>query len=466
MIDRLNRWLFETELATLPRWQAQPRGWLRLVAASVREIRDGELEIRAASLVYTTLLSFVPLLAFSFAILKGFGVHNQLEPLLLNFLQPFGEQGIEIALRIVEFVDNVKVGVLGSVGLALLVWTFISVMQKIENSINHVWRVQESRPIWQRSGQYFTLIVIGPILVFSSVGITASIVSSEQAGTLARMEVLGPLISAFGWLPSYLLVVAAFVFVYMFLANTRVEPLSALVGAMVAAALWKLAGWAFASFIVTSAQYTAIYSAFATLILFMLWLYWSWFVLLFGSAIAFYHQHPEAQVAPRGAFRLSARMQERIGLEVARLIGENFYLGRPPWQPHALAVRLRAPEQAVRWALAALRSAGLVVEGGNHARAFVPARDFEGVSVKDALDAMRAADEDPRIGAAAMPIAPTVDAALQRADRAQAAALKGVSLRDLACADADPVAAAKLALRREELDRDAIVPAVTVRREA
>ena len=70
MFEGLNDWLFATDLETLPRWRGRLRGWIRLIAASVREIGDGELEIRSASLVYTTLLSFVPLLAFSFAILK------------------------------------------------------------------------------------------------------------------------------------------------------------------------------------------------------------------------------------------------------------------------------------------------------------------------------------------------------------------------------------------------------------
>ncbi len=211
-----------------------------------------------------------------------------------------------------------------------------------------------------------------------------------------------------------------------------------------------VAGWAFASFLVSSAQYTAIYSAFATLILFMLWLYWSWFVLLFGAAVAFYHQHPEAQVAPRGAFRLSARIKERLGLEVARLVGENFYAGTPPWQPHTLADRLAVPEQAVRWTLDALAQAGLIVRAGTDSRGWLPARSFDTVSLKDVLDAVRTADENPRFGASALAVSPVVEGVLQRADRASGSALKGIMLRDIACAEADPVAAAKLALRRED----------------
>ena len=81
---------------------------------------QGQLTLRAMSLVYTTLLSLVPLLALSFSMLKAFGIHNQLEPLLLNFLAPLGEKGAELATQIVQFVENIGVGVLGSLGLLLL----------------------------------------------------------------------------------------------------------------------------------------------------------------------------------------------------------------------------------------------------------------------------------------------------------------------------------------------------------
>ncbi len=99
------------------------------------------------SLVYTTLLSLVPLLAISFSILKGFGVHNQIEPFLLSALEPLGERRGEVVSRIVGFVDNVQVGVLGSVGFVLLFYTVVSLMQKIEHAFNDVWQVTAKRTL-------------------------------------------------------------------------------------------------------------------------------------------------------------------------------------------------------------------------------------------------------------------------------------------------------------------------------
>ncbi|MCK5902325.1 MAG: YihY/virulence factor BrkB family protein, partial [Cocleimonas sp.] len=88
------------------------------------------------SLVYITLLSLVPLLALSFSVLKAFGVHNQLQPILLQVLEPLGQKGVEISAKIIDFVSNVNVGVLGAVGLVVLVYTSIALINKIEEALN------------------------------------------------------------------------------------------------------------------------------------------------------------------------------------------------------------------------------------------------------------------------------------------------------------------------------------------
>lgn len=111
---------------------------LRVTYASIMDLLGGQLSLRAMSLVYTTLLSIVPLLALSFSVLKAMGAHNEIEPFLFQFLAPLGEQGIGIGENIIGFIDNIKVGVLGSVGLGLLIYTVLSLVQKIENAFNMI----------------------------------------------------------------------------------------------------------------------------------------------------------------------------------------------------------------------------------------------------------------------------------------------------------------------------------------
>jgi membrane protein len=215
-----------------------PRSWwrhfLQIMSMIGRDLMGGMLTLRAMSLVYTTLLSIVPLLAVSISVLKGFGVHDQLEPTLVSLLAPLGEKSVEISAHIVGFVENLKIGVLGAVGLSLLIYTAISLIQKIESAFNHTWRLQSSRNLMQRFSDYLSVILVGPVLVFSAVGITASLGSNEIVSLLNALPYMNDLIRLAGKILPYILVIAAFTFVYLLVPNTRVHPRSAFYGALIA----------------------------------------------------------------------------------------------------------------------------------------------------------------------------------------------------------------------------------------
>lgn len=127
----IDRTIWQVDIASLPTWRAVLTRVARILHAVVNDVVEGQITLRAMSLVYTTLLSMVPLLAVSFSVLKGFGVHNQIEPLLADFLAPLGPEGVEISDNVVGFVDNMQIGVLGSVGLAMLFYTVVALIQKL-----------------------------------------------------------------------------------------------------------------------------------------------------------------------------------------------------------------------------------------------------------------------------------------------------------------------------------------------
>ncbi|MGB5535475.1 MAG: YihY/virulence factor BrkB family protein, partial [Thiogranum sp.] len=239
------------EVSNARRWIIVP---VRLLVVLARQLIKGQLNLRAMSLVYTTLLSIVPLLAVSFSVLKGFGVHNQIEPLLMNFLQPLGPKGKELSDSIIGFVENVRVGVLGSLGLVFLLYTVVSLIQKVESSFNYVWQVDQLRGFAQRFSSYMSVVLIGPVLVFTALGVTATAMNNTMVQGLMSVEPFGDLIVLFSKLVPYLLVIAAFIFIYMFMPNTRVKFLPAFVGGVVAGILWQSSGWAFAAFIATSSN--------------------------------------------------------------------------------------------------------------------------------------------------------------------------------------------------------------------
>jgi membrane protein len=389
----LNTLLWDTSLASLSRWQAWGIQMLRILIATGRDIAEGMLTLRAMGLVYTTLLSLVPLLAVSFSVLKGFGVHNQVEPMLLSLLEPLGEKGVELTDKIIGFVDNVNVRVLGGLSLVFLFYTVISLMTKIEQSLNSTWRIRGGRNFIQRITEYLSVVMIGPILIFTGVGLTASISTSAVGSTLSSMEGFGMLIYYLGKLTSFLLIVGALTFIYVLVPNTRVKLMSAFTGAVVAALLWKLNGKLFALFVAGSTNYSAIYSSFAVVIIFMIWLYLSWLILLIGASVSFYHQHPERTSSRQQILRLSTRLREKIGLLVMLRIGQSFHHDSEKLTQQSLGKNLDIATEALSLVLRPLEERGLITLSCDKRPVYLPGKSLEHIKIRDIWDAVRSAQE-------------------------------------------------------------------------
>ncbi len=404
----------------------------RILHMLLRELLGGQLNLRAMSLVYTTLLSIVPLLAVSFSVLKGFDVHTRFEPFVYDFFDPLGPKGAEIADRIFEFVDNTRAGVLGSLGFALLIYTVVALLQKVESAFNFVWQVDRLRSFSRRFSNYLSVILVGPVLVFSALGLTASIMNTTLAKRLIGIEPLGMMVVYSGKLVPYVLVCLAFTFVYRFIPNTRVRFRAALIGGVIAGLLWETTGWGFATFIATSSKYAAIYSSFAILILLFIWLYLNWLILLVGSQVAFYVQYPKYMTLHRVRFVISNRLRERLALQLMYLIGYNHYHNLPPWDVGGLVARLDMPGQPVQRVLAALVEAGYLVEvPGEETPVYLPLHDIETMRLAQLLAAVRQSGESRFLNVRQLPGIAPVDGLVARLDEMTGRILEERTLKDL-----------------------------------
>lgn len=290
--------------------------FLQIMAMVVRDLMGGMLSLRSMSLVYTTLLAFIPLLAVSMWVLKKLGVHEQIQPGLAALLAPLGDQSADFSFIIVEFVENMEIGLLGFLGLGMLVYTSISLMRKIESAFNHTWRVSYKRNWIQRIIIYVVLLAVGPALVFSALAVTASLANHSMLAAISEFPYLGKLVDIFGKFLPYILVVGAFTLTYLAVPNIRVNLRSAFYGGLLAGIIWQGTGTNFTAFVAISTSYTVIYSGFAILMLLMVWVYLSWLILLIGASIAYYHQHPE-RLSWRGLnMHLSAQAREQLTLQL------------------------------------------------------------------------------------------------------------------------------------------------------
>jgi membrane protein len=372
--------------APTPPERPRPIRWIfqagRVIDRLFDDIYQGRLNLYAMSLVYTTLLSIVPVLAVSFSVLKAFGVHNQLEPTLLTFLAPLGGRGEEITAEIIGFVDNIKVGVLGALGLGFLLYTVISLMQKVEEAFNYIWKARRERTLSRRFSDYLSVILVGPVLVFTAMGITGSAMNTEIMQWLASHEPAKTLFIVAGRLIPIVLIVAAFTFVYKLVPYTRVTLRAAFTGALVAGLLWESAGVAFASFIATSTRYTAIYSGFAIGILAIIWLYLAWLILLVGCRIAFYQQHPEHLWQRDADNDMSPRQIEALALATMVHIGKRFRDGGGVMDIQALVGATGSTQPMLERVLSGLEADGLLIAVEHGEPGYVPGAPLDRITAE------------------------------------------------------------------------------------
>ncbi len=426
-----SRQLWRIDTDSLNRSRSALVNLIRLVYVTLREYRENEIGLRAMSLVYTTLLSIVPLLAFCISILKAFGVvDNQLEPFLINFLEPLGEKGIEITEKIMEFIGKINFGVLGAAGLVMLIYTSISVIIKIEDSLNIIWKIQKGRSLARRLSDYVTTLLIGPVLMFAALGLTATLTSHTIVGKILAIEPLGTIVFIIGKLLPFVIVFLAFTLIYVIIPNTKVRFKSACLGGAIAAIAWHITSWIFTVSVASSTKYAAIYSSLAVLIIFMIWLYLNWLILLVGAQIAFCHQNLKFLTLKKEVFNLSTKLKEKLSLIIMYLIGYNFYNDLHRWTLDSLTEHLHLPQDPIEDAVNELANNKLIIETGDDPPKFVPARALEKITLKEIVDATRTNYETDIVEKKYLSM-PEIDKITGRVDSAIDEALGEMSLKDL-----------------------------------
>lgn len=427
LLQFCQRDLWEADLHAFNGVQRFCIAFLRLVLVAGWEFKENVLSIRATSLVYTTLLSLVPLLAVMFSVLKAFGVHHQIEPVLAQALEPLGDKGIEITSNVIGFVNNLKVGVLGAVGVAGLFYTTYSLIEKIEEALNAIWRVPHGRPVLRRFSDYLSVVLVGPVLVFTAFGMTASAQSHWLVQQVLEFQPLGYLAVLAGKLLPFFVICFVFTFIYKLVPYTQVNLGAALVGGVTAGVFWQIAGMAFAAFVAGSTRYSAVYSSFAVLILFLIWLYVGWLIVLVGGQVAYYYQHPTAYLMRLRWQQDTHAFRELLALRLLERITQRYLSELPPTTEEHLSQALNVPLAVVQSVVSELIEAHLVVRTSDP-EGIVLGRPPEFVDVAEVLDIIsrrhtlsRSIISEDRVGNL-----------LRRRDRAVREALEGVTLRTLA----------------------------------
>src|ERR1700719_1391356 len=401
---------------------------LRYPYAVVRDLLRGEINLRAMGLVYTTLLSLIPLLAFSFAILKLFGGHRDLEPIVYEFFRPVGgAAATELTRRVVQFANHVSSGIVGSLGFALLAWTLVGTIKKVEDSFNFLWHVEQPRSFARRIAEYTTLLIAGPVLLVGFISLTNSALGSAPVQEVVRWPLLQHLRGTGIALAPYAMVTAFFTAAYIMIPNTRVHWRPALTGALVAGVLWAAVGKMFTALVVYSTRLTIVYAGFAFVVAALLWTYFGWLILLAGAQLSFYVQNPAYLRLGLQQLRLSSVELEPLALKLMYFVGRTHVAGGQRWSVNRLATELGLPGIAVAQMAATLERAGLLIVSDYDE--LVPARDIGRIGVYEILDIARKQGSG-HVAPRHLPI-PQVDRLLAGVEDARRHRCGELTLRDL-----------------------------------
>ncbi len=409
-----------------------PAGWghlvLQVLYLALRGSYLDRLPFQANALAFMTLLGLVPALAISFAVAKGFGFAGTLERLLVD--NEFLASQAEVFRQIITYVQNTQVGTLGVVGLAVLLITLLWTLSSVEETFNRVWEVPLPRNLLRRFTDYLSVLVICPVLVVASAAIWAGFHSNAAVRWLLGLAVLGPVAETGLSLGPFLLLAAAFVFMYLFLPNTRVPFWPAMVAGVVGAVMWWGVQSLYIYFQVGVARYNAIYGGFASLPLFFIWVQVSWMVLLFGNELARAHHVCWHGPLPRALLpHLSPAQRQELGLRLMLRVGRRFHQGAPPATPEDLAGELGLPLGEVERVLECLFRAGLLA-APDLQRRLMPARSLSNILVAEVVEAVQGR-LDPGLLGSLQPGEERLFALLERAAQCGRQALGGVSFADL-----------------------------------
>jgi membrane protein len=259
-----------------------PRQLSRFLVHLVRRFSQDRCLQIASSLTFTTLLALVPLVTIALTLISAFpifsGLGEQIRSFLLANMLPEAA-GKVVATYVEQF--SVRAGRLTALGTAVLVVTALMMMFTIERAFNSIWRVLRGRSMVQRVLIYWAVLTLGPILIGASLTMTSYLVGASLG--MAQRVPFGA-VSLLGVIPA-VLTSAAFTLLYLIVPNRAVKPRHALVGGIAAALAFELMKRGFATYITHIPTYTFVYGAFAAFPIFLLWIYFSWVVIVVGALI-------------------------------------------------------------------------------------------------------------------------------------------------------------------------------------
>jgi len=351
---------------------------LKILILSAQGFIKDNGTLRASALTLYTLLSIVPVIAMCFGIAKGFGFEQSLEAQLLEQVTEQDTLVLSLLDMAKNMLESTKGGVVAGVGVAMLFWTVLKVISNIEDSFNHIWKVEKARSLARKLSDYLSLMLFAPILIvasnsiniFAQVKLAALINTIALPGTIFALQLLA-------YLPIIILWVL-FSFIFIFMPNTQVTYKSGIFAGIVTGTAYYLIQSVYISLQVGVSSYNAIYGSFAALPLFLVWLQITWVVMLFGSELSYFHQNLAFYQSNKKFEHLNFNSSKTISLAVMKKIILRFQqIKLSSYTAQELSLELQTPISIIQSTLNNLFACKLIIQLSESEESYQPARSIE-----------------------------------------------------------------------------------------
>jgi membrane protein len=393
LTELLQTRIWEPDIAVVSRLQRWGYRQLRVGVIFVGGLARGKIQLRASAMTFTSLLTLGPVLVLTLSVFRMFGalegVRSQLERLLLDYLSPGAQE--QVRAWLVKFFEAVDSGAFRELSLLVLLGAVVGLLGSLETAFNDIWGVHRGRSIFSRIPVYITLIFFAPILIALSLSVTASLQTSALRTWLDMFaptwEALLQIGLRFG---PVLLTGLAFALLYTVLPNVRVSLRASLPAGLIAGFIWEGLKIGYGAYMRQASHYGTLYGSLAAVPFFLIWVYVSWLVVLFGAQLAFARDAAQdfrqEMWAPSAGLRDRFRAAMHVALDVARRYRDE----QPPPDLIELAQRTRLPLRLVRTVAESLVEGSLLhtVSSDRRELLLVPARAPERITVYDVFSCL------------------------------------------------------------------------------
>lgn len=353
---------------------------VKVVMLSANQFLNDRIPVRASALTYSTLLSIIPILALLFAIARGFGFNELVETQLRTGV--VSQQSGLIISWINSYLEHAQSGVFIGVGLIMLLWTILMLTDNIERSFNVIWQVKHPRTVFRKITDYFSMILLLPLLIVISSGLT--IFMTTYVKDMENFVLLAPVLKFLVRLIPYVLTWLMFTGLYIFMPNTRVHFKHAWFPGLLAGSAFQAFQYFYVNSQIWVSNYNAIYGSFAAIPMFLLWTQVSWTICLFGAQMCYISQNLESFNFDKETKNISRRYHDFFCTIILSAICKRFEKGQTPYAAEEISKENRIPIRLTRNILYQLQDMGLIYETPEDEKGlirFLPGMDINQLSV-------------------------------------------------------------------------------------